>query len=139
MARRYKNPALTVDIIVEHDDQVLLIKRKNPPFKGKWALPGGFVDYGETVEEASSRELAEETGIVSDLKKEDIFSVYSAPDRDPRGHTVSVVFRCKNKEGHPLAGDDADEARFFYLDELPELAFDHGEIIRDYISSRSTE
>ena len=100
----YKNPALTVDMVVIRDARVLLIKRKNDPFKDHWALPGGFVDYGEMVEAAAVRELFEETS----LKTESVmlFGVYSAPDRDPRGHTVSIVFKM-DTTGEPKAGDDA--------------------------------
>ncbi|MFH1835909.1 MAG: NUDIX hydrolase [Methanobacteriota archaeon] len=122
-------PLLAVDGIVVDGDTILLIRRRNPPFKGLWALPGGFVDVGETCEEACVREVSEETGLEVKIKK--LVGVYSDPGRDPRGHTVSAVFLCEIFGGELSAGDDAGEARFFPLYDLPELAFDHGEIIWD--------
>ncbi|MCK5024154.1 MAG: NUDIX hydrolase [Thermoplasmata archaeon] len=127
----HKNPALTVDAIAIKDGQIILIKRKNPPFQGSYALPGGFVDYGETVENAVIREFKEETGLNAEIK--DFIGIYSEPDRDPRGHTVSAVFELMISGGTMLAGDDAAEVSLFSLDELPDLAFDHGKIIADYI------
>jgi len=109
----------------------VLIKRKNPPYG--WALPGGFVDYGESYETAAVREAEEETGLaVTDLAQ---FHTYSRPDRDTRMHTASTVFTGKAK-GEPVAGDDAGEAGLFSRDDLPELAFDHAEILSDYFSGR---
>ena len=128
-----KNPALTVDAIAIKDGQIILIKRKNPPFQGSFALPGGFVDYGETVENAVIREFKEETSL--DAEIEDFIGIYSEPDRDPRGHTVSVVFELKITGGTMLAGDDAAEVSLFPLDELPDLAFDHGKIISKFKAS----
>ena len=127
----HKNPALTVDAIAIKDGQIILIKRKNPPFQGSYALPGGFVDYGETVENAVIREFKEETGLNAEIKY--FIGIYSEPDRDPRGHTVSAVFELMISGGTMLAGDDAAEVSLFSLDELPDLAFDHGKIIADYI------
>ncbi|GAB4170432.1 MAG: NUDIX hydrolase [Geothermobacteraceae bacterium] len=120
-----RNPYPTVDLIVTRDDSILLIERRNPPHG--WALPGGFVDYGETVERAAARELAEETGLIAtDLK---LLGVWSDPDRDPRQHNLSVVFIAET-EGEIQAGDDATAARWFRLDDLPEaLCFDHAGII----------
>jgi ADP-ribose pyrophosphatase YjhB (NUDIX family) len=128
----YKNPVPTVDIIIRFEGKgIILIRRKNPPYG--WALPGGFIDYGESAEEAARREAQEETNItVKDLRQ---FKVYSAPDRDPRRHTITVVFTAKG-QGEPRALDDAAELALFKKEELPEdIAFDHGHIISDYFSS----
>lgn len=122
-----KTPYLTVDIIIEVGDGIVLVKRKNPPYG--WALPGGFVDYGETVEEAAVREAKEETGL--DVKLKGLLGVYSDPKRDPRLHTVSVVF-VASAEGKPVGKDDAAEAKIFKLDALPQLVFDHAKILKDY-------
>lgn len=125
-----KNPVPTVDIIIEIDDHIVLIERKNPPHG--WALPGGFVDYGESFEQAAVREAYEETGIkVSDLRQ---FRTYSNPDRDARMHTASTVFIGRG-EGLPRAGDDAAKAQLFGRHSLPELAFDHAKILDDYFSA----
>ncbi|KAA0000265.1 MAG: NUDIX hydrolase [Thermoplasmata archaeon] len=121
-------PSIAVDGILIKDGKILLIKRKNEPFKGKWALPGGFVEYGEKVEDAVLREFKEEVGIKAKIKK--LVGVYSDPSRDPRGHVISIVFLLE-AEGVPKAGDDAMEARFFDLNDLPPLAFDHEKIIKD--------
>jgi ADP-ribose pyrophosphatase YjhB (NUDIX family) len=128
----YKRPFLTVDIIIESDAGIVLIKRANPP-EG-WALPGGFVDYGESLEAAASREAKEETGLDVTLIRQ--FHTYSAPERDPRHHTVSTVFTA-TANGMPRAGDDAKEARFFRPDALPEaIAFDHRKILEDFFMRR---
>ena len=124
-----RRPVLTVDaIIIRNDKSIVLVKRKDDPFKGSFALPGGHVEYGETVEEAVVREAKEETGL--DVDVEDLFGVYSDPHRDPRGHTVSVVFVCKEVGGELEAGSDAAEVRSFK--KPPEgLAFDHAKILKD--------
>ena len=127
----YKNPKLTVDGVVIKNSKILLIRRKNEPFKGKWSLPGGFVEYGETVENAVVRELSEETNLSVGIKE--LLGVYSSPDRDPRGHTVTVAFLMDVVSGDAKGGDDADEAKFFELQSLPELSFDHDKIIKDAI------
>ncbi len=133
---KYPRPALTVDAVVfrmeKNDLQVLLIRRKNPPFEKMWALPGGFVDMDETLEEAVVRELKEETGIeLNDMKQ---LKAYSAINRDPRHRTVSVVFTGFLKEHQPVkAGDDAANAKWFSIKNLPPLAFDHFEIINDAV------
>jgi 8-oxo-dGTP diphosphatase len=127
-----RNPYLTVDIIIECGDGIVLIKRKNPP--PGWALPGGFVDYGESVEEAASREAREETNLDVELVRQ--FHVYSDPQRDERFHTVSIVFIAQAR-GSPRAADDAKEAAVFTRDTLPSpLCFDHARILDDYFSKR---
>lgn len=127
----YKNPKPTVDVVIIDGTRVVLIKRGREPFKGQWVFPGGFVDYGETVEGAAIREAMEETGIKVAL--ETILGIYSNPNRDPRGHNVSVVFIGRVIEGEPIGGDDADEAewRNIYTIKPEDLAFDHGLILTD--------
>jgi len=123
-----KTPYLTVDCIIRYKQGIVLIQRRHPP-EG-WALPGGFCEIGETVEDAVRRETREETGLELENLKQ--FRVYSDPDRDPRFHTVSVVFLADGK-GVLRGGSDAKVARVFKLDELPEeICFDHREIIEDY-------
>lgn len=129
-ARRPKTPILTVDALVERDNALLLVRRAHPPFQGAWALPGGFVDAGETLERAVLRELEEETGIRGANPR--LVSVRSEPARDPRFHTATVAFAVDAPSGAPHGGDDASEARFHPLDRLPPLAFDHARIVRDY-------
>lgn len=140
----YLAPALTADALLLKGHEVLLIRRAREPFRGAWAIPGGFVEVGERVEDAARRELVEETGLRGDIV--DLLGVWSDPARDPRGHTVTVAFVCKvggivdvaagtgRARGHvgalaPVAGDDAGEARWFDLDKLPALAFDHAAIL----------
>jgi len=127
---KIKTPLLTVDIIIRIGDKehVVLIRRKNPPHG--WAIPGGFVDVGETVEQAAVREALEETTL--NVTLQELLGVYSDPRRDPRGHTVSVVFLA-DAEGMPRGADDAREARIFEISALPmPLAFDHAGILSDY-------
>ncbi len=128
-----RNPAPTVDIIIEINGGIVLIERKNPP--PGWAIPGGFVDYGETLETAAIREAKEETGL--DVCLVEQFHSYSDPKRDARQHTVSLVF-IATAEGTPHAGDDAGKAEVFSLDDLPDLAFDHSDILDDYIQYKKT-
>ncbi|MBI5560831.1 MAG: NUDIX hydrolase [Deltaproteobacteria bacterium] len=125
-----KNPFPTVDVIIESGDNgVVLIERKNPPYG--WALPGGFVDTGETLEDAARREAREETGL--DVRLRTQLHAYSGPQRDPRFHTITVVFAAEVSGGAPRAGDDAKGVKVFSEDKLPSpMAFDHGEILRDY-------
>jgi len=129
MARR--SPLLTVDIIITREDgSIVLIRRRNPPFQGQWAIPGGFVEYGETVEEAAVREAKEETGLDVELIR--MIGVYSDPNRDPRGHTVSVCFLAREVGGQLKADTDAKEARRFASSSLPTtLAFDHARMLAD--------
>jgi mutator protein MutT len=128
----HKNPKPTVDIIVTDGERIILVKRGNEPFKGQWVFPGGFVDYGEKVEDAALRELQEETGV--EAKIQTILGVYSKPDRDPRAHHISVAFVAQYISGQPRGADDAGEAAWFEINNLsPEnLAFDHGDILSDF-------
>ncbi len=124
-------PLLTVDTVIIYKEKIVFIKRKNPPFQGQFALPGGFVEVGETVEAAAVREAMEETGL--DVRLLKILGVYSDPSRDPRGHTVSVCFLALGS-GKLKAGSDAKDTGLFGIDEIPELAFDHNKIIEDHRS-----
>ena len=126
---RRRTPALTVDGILFKDNSILLIQRKYDPFKGSWALPGGFVEYGEKTENAIIREVLEETNLKAEIRS--LLGVYSNPHRDPRGHTISVVYLIDVINGNLHAGDDAKNVKFFKIDALPSLAFDHAEIIKD--------
>lgn len=129
--RQYRNPFPTVDIIIEIDGGFVLIERRNPPFG--WALPGGFVDYGESLEEAAIREAREETSLeVSDLR---LLGCYSDPSRDTRMHTISTVFIAKGF-GQARAADDAVNLAIYGIGELPErLCFDHARILADYAAT----
>ncbi len=132
---QYRNPAPTVDAII-HDKVrgIVLIERKNEPHG--YALPGGFIDYGESAETAAVREALEETGLTVRLTR--LCGVYSDPDRDPRFHTMSVVFAAElvDAGAEPCGGDDAATARFYALDDLPKpIVFDHLQIIKDYVAS----
>ncbi len=129
---QYPRPAVTVDaILISKQNSVLLIERGREPFKGKWALPGGFVDMDESLETACRRELEEETGLrVGELKQ---FKAFGAVDRDPRHRTISVLFYAfTDDELTACAGDDAVKAQWFPLRQLPELAFDHQQIIHEF-------
>ena len=130
--KAYRNPVPTVDVIIEFQEGVVLVLRKNEP--PGWALPGGFVDYGETVEAAALREAREETNL--DLRNLRQFSVYSDPSRDPRQHTITTVFVAEG-QGRLEGGDDASRAEVFDLDHLPGLAFDHAKILGDYQTWKS--
>ena len=129
----FKNPAPTVDIIIETAGGIVLIERKNPPHG--WALPGGFVDYGEAFEDAARREAVEETGLAVTLTLQ--FHTYSDPKRDARQHTASTVF-IATADGLPIAADDAKHAGVFFQNNLPDLVFDHDRILRDYFAFKTT-
>jgi len=129
--QRHANPKPTVDGIVVEDNRVLLVKRLNPPFRGVWALPGGFVETNETVEEAVEREVLEETGLK--VKPVKLVGVYSDPKRDPRRHTISTAFLCSRTSGRLKPGTDSGDARWFSLGSLPTLAFDHKKIVADAV------
>jgi 8-oxo-dGTP diphosphatase len=125
-----KTPALTTDcVVIDGKGRLLLIRRGHPPFKGKYALPGGFVEVGETVEDACRRELMEETGVKAG--KLELIGVYSDPSRDPRGHTCSVVFLTRVARATPKAGDDAAAAEWVEAWSKLDLAFDHARIVSD--------
>lgn len=133
---KYRNPSLTTDIFIFDDDlNFILIKRKNEPYKDYWALPGGFVDYGECVEDAAIREALEETSIDVELKE--LVGVYSEPSRDPRGHTVSIAYTARGDMKKMNAADDACDIGIFKQDNLEKLnlAFDHSKIIKDCLKS----
>jgi len=130
----FRNPLPTVDIIIElAGGKIVLIRRKNPP--PGWALPGGFVDCGETLAAAARREAKEETAL--DVELVELFHCYSDPRRDPRQHTTATVF-IGRASGTPRAGDDAADLAAFDPDDVPELAFDHGTILADYRAYRAT-
>ena len=128
----YKIPSLTADIFIfDEDFNFILIKRLNDPYKDCWALPGGFVEYGESVETAAIREAKEETSI--DVELIDLVNVYSKPDRDPRGHTVTVAYTAKGDLDSMKADSDAKDIGIFNINDLDgiNIAFDHAQIIRD--------
>jgi 8-oxo-dGTP diphosphatase len=137
---RPKTPLLTVDAVVfDPAERLLLIRRKYPPFQGQYALPGGFVDCGETVERAVLRELQQETGLQGRI--EGLVGVYSAPGRDPRRHTVSVAFLVTAEDQQPRASDDAQAADYVADWRSLELAFDHAQIAIDaaHLASRKAD
>ena len=131
---QYPRPAVTADCVVigraaDGDRKVLLIRRGNNPYKDCWALPGGFMDMNETLEECARRELKEETGLTPTGEMVELKS-FSTVDRDPRGRTITVAYLIEMPLTEAKGSDDAAEARWFPLDELPSLAFDHDEIIK---------
>jgi len=135
MEVKYRNPLVTVDIIIEINDGIVLIERANPPHG--WALPGGFVDYGESLEAAAVREAREETSL--DIRIEEQFHAYSTPDRDPRHHTVTTVFIAQS-QGKPKAADDAKAMDIFNKNTMPHpIVFDHEKIIGDYFRYKKGE
>ncbi len=126
-----ETPKLMVDVIIPSERGVVLIRRGNEPFAGRWALPGGFVEVGETVEEAAYREAAEETGLAVEVAH--LVGVYSDPERDPRGHNVSVAFLARVLSGDLVAATDASEVAVLDPSSV-DLAFDHRKIIEDALS-----
>lgn len=127
-----ETPKIMVDVVIPSEDGVVLIRRGSEPYEGMWALPGGFVEVGETVENAAVREAKEETNL--DVELERLVGVYSEPGRDPRGHNVSVTFLARAAGGEPEAATDADEVSVLDPAEV-ELAFDHRKIIEDALGS----
>ena len=133
MKPKYRNPLVTVDVIIELNANIVLIERKNPPYG--WALPGGFVDYGESLEASAVREAKEETSL--DILLVEQFHTYSDPNRDPRHHTVTTVFIAK-ANGTPKSADDAQNIGVFTQKNLPTpIAFDHAKIISDYFQYKN--
>ncbi len=134
---KYPHPAITADCVVfahcKGETKVLLIQRKNEPCKGQWAFPGGFMNIDETAEDAARRELFEETGLnVNEINQ---IGAYSAVDRDPRERVVTIAYYAETDTLHEVKGnDDAAQACWFYIDDLPELAFDHAEILADALT-----
>jgi 8-oxo-dGTP diphosphatase len=131
---KWRKPSVTADGIVTRGNEILLIKRGKEPFKGAYALPGGFLNYGERLEDCVVREVLEETGVKASIV--DLVGVYSAPDRDPRGHFVTAVFHLQPVSGAVKAGDDASFADWVPMDRLPKFAFDHGKIIQEFLAKR---
>ncbi len=135
---KYPRPAVTVDIIIIRDacanPEILLIQRLLPPYKDQWAIPGGFINMDETAEQAAERELSEETGLENIILNQ--FRAYSAVDRDPRGRTITIVFTGVAKiDAEPKSGSDAKNAKWFKINSLPKLAFDHELILTDFKNS----
>jgi len=133
-----RTPLLAVDIVTFlGEDKIVLIKRAESPFKGLYAIPGGFVEYGENVEDAAVREMKEETGL--DVKLLGIIGVYSKPDRDPRGHVVSIAYLAEAVGGSLKPSTETKEVKAFKIDEVPEnLAFDHKDILEDGVENMQT-
>ena len=126
-------PEITVDAIIQMKDGIVLVNRKYPPYG--WALPGGFIKYGESAEHAIIREVKEETGLDIGINKQ--FHTYSEPNRDPRRHIITIVFIAR-ADGEPKAADDAADAKIFKISDLPyKIAFDHKKILRDYYNELS--
>ncbi len=133
MAPQYANPALTVDAVAIQRGRVLLVRRGHPPYEGMWALPGGFVDLRETVEQALVRELREETRLEAGWIR--LLGVYSGPDRDPRKPTATVAFLVRGLRGSLKGSDDAADARWIALNDATPLAFDHARIVADGVAA----
>jgi len=134
LTKTYKNPTPTVDIIIEYENGIILIERKHEPLG--WAIPGGHVDYGESLEEAAVREAKEETSLEVRLLEQ--FHTYSDPNRDPRSHKISTVYIAKAK-GKPKASSDAKNIKVFTKDNLPELVCDHKKILEDYFKHKGAK
>lgn len=130
----YKNRAISIDAFIEKDGKILLVKRGRDPYKGFWAIPGGHVDFDETVKDAVIREVKEETGL--SVGKLSLLGIYSDPGRHPK-QVIAVVYKVETT-GEPVAGDDAEEFAWFSPDQLPtNLAFDHNKILQDYLGSET--
>jgi 8-oxo-dGTP diphosphatase len=136
LEKEWKKPSVTADGIVVRGNDVALVRRRNEPFKGMYALPGGFMDYGESFEHCAIREVEEETGLKTEIVA--LVGVYSEPGRDPRGHVVSAAFHLRPVGGTLKGGDDAEEAEWVPLDDLPKMAFDHGRILEDFLAQRKS-
>jgi len=135
VVKEYRNPFPTVDIIIEYEKGIVLILRRNEP--RQWAIPGGFCDYGESLEEAAIREAREETGVEAELIEQ--FHTYSDPRRDPRQHNITTVYIARAIGGTLRAQDDAQDIGVFTEDDLPpQLAFDHDQILKDYFRYKKT-
>lgn len=134
MASGFRAPLLAVDGLVMYEGKLVAIKRRYYPHQGLFSLPGGIVEYGETVEEAVVREVKEETGL--DVTVEALIGVYSAPDRDPRGHVISLAFAVEHLGGELASGSDAREIGLLDLKNIPEMGFDHEAIVADYLRWR---
>jgi 8-oxo-dGTP diphosphatase len=130
-----RTPLLTVDAVIFFQEGIVLIRRNNPPYQGCYALPGGFVEVGETVEDAVRREAKEETGL--EIEPLGLIGIYSDPGRDPRGHVVSLAFLAKGR-GDLVSGSDAGSAEVFSPQSLPPLAFDHDKIISDALAAKDS-
>ena len=129
-----RTPLVAADGLIVIDDELVLIRRKFYPFEGKLALPGGMVEYDERVEDAVRREMKEETGLDVEIVK--LLGVYSEPGRDPRGHVISAAYVLKRVGGELRSGDDAKAIELVDIDDIPDLAFDHNEIIKDFLKYR---
>jgi|SRR3972149_2754975 len=139
MDKSYKTPDLVVDIIIEKDNEIVLIRHKNDWFKDKLGMPGGHVEYGETVEHAAIREAKEETSL--DVKLKEILGIYSDPKRDERGHKVTTVFIAECVKGNLKGGDDASDANWYDANNLPfgQMAGDHPQILKDYLKWKKSQ
>ncbi len=131
---QWRKPSVTADGIVVRGNEIALIRRGKEPFKGSYALPGGFLNYGEKLEHCVVREVLEETGLKTEIVG--LVGVFSSPDRDPRGHFVTAVYHLRPVGGSLKAGDDAEGAEWVHLDKLPRFAFDHGKIVQSFLANR---
>jgi 8-oxo-dGTP diphosphatase len=133
----WRKPSVTADGIVFKDGRIVLIRRRNDPFKGSHALPGGFVNYGERLEDCVVREVLEETGLRTQIVR--LIGLYSAPGRDPRGHFVTAVYELRPIGGALKAGDDAISAKWVPVEDIPQMAFDHGDIIAAFLAKKKED
>ena len=126
-------PRVAVDAVLVHEGKLVLVRRGKEPFRGRYALPGGFVEFGESLEEAVEREVLEETGLAAEVER--ILGVYGDPGRDPRGHTISIAYVLRSYAGEPKAGTDAAAVKLVPPNQTPPLAFDHNMIVADFLTS----